>query len=89
LTERVSVDATVVGVADGAQMVQAAQLVAAGVTADDGADAGPAPTALLADTVNVYAVPLVSPETVTLVAGGLPETVVTGCAAAPMNGVTV
>jgi hypothetical protein len=36
----------------------------AGVTALDGADAGPAPAAFAATTVNVYVVPLVSPVTV-------------------------
>jgi hypothetical protein len=51
---------------------------AAGVTALDAADAGPFPIAFVAVTVNVYAVPFVSPVTRTLVAGGLPATVVTG-----------
>lgn len=37
---------------------------ATGVTEEDAADAGPVPTALVAVTVNVYAVPLVSPLTV-------------------------
>src|SRR2546423_253064 len=37
--------------------------VAAGVTAPEGSEAGPAPSALPAVTVNVYAVPLVSPGT--------------------------
>jgi hypothetical protein len=35
----------------------------AGVTLFDGADAGPVPTAFVAVTVKVYAVPLVSPVT--------------------------
>jgi hypothetical protein len=39
-----------------------------GVTAFDAADAGPTPTALVAVTVNVYAVPLVKPGTITFVA---------------------
>ena len=39
----------------------------AGVTAADGADAGPVPTTLAAVTVKVYAVPLVSPVTVAVV----------------------
>jgi hypothetical protein len=39
-------------------------LVGAGVTLLDGALAGPSPTALVALTVNVYAVPFVNPETV-------------------------
>src|SRR5437764_2343657 len=38
-------------------------VVAVGVTAPEGSEAGPAPSALLALTVNVYAVPLVSPGT--------------------------
>ena len=36
------------------------------------------PTALVAATRNVYAVPLVSPVTVVLVAGGVPVTVLAG-----------
>src|SRR6187401_2214741 len=36
----------------------------AGVTLFDGADAGPAPTALVAETVKVYTVPLARPPTV-------------------------
>jgi hypothetical protein len=43
-----------------------------GVTEFDGAEAGPAPAALLATTVNVYEVPLVSPVTIAVVA--LPPT---------------
>jgi hypothetical protein len=38
--------------------------VIAGVTADDALDAVPVPTRLVATTVKVYAVPLVSPVTV-------------------------
>jgi hypothetical protein len=60
-----------------------------GVTAADDADAGPVPTALVADTVNVYAVPLVSPVTVAVVAGGLPDTVTGVPAVEPAYGVTV
>jgi hypothetical protein len=37
---------------------------AAGVTAEEGADAGPGPNPLLAVTVNVYAVPFAKPLTV-------------------------
>ena len=55
----------------------------------EAAEAGPVPTALVADTVNVYAVPLVSPVTVAVVAGGLPATVVGVCAVVPTYGVTV
>ena len=54
-----------------------------GVTAFDGADAGPVPTALVPATVNVYVVPFVSPVTVVDVAGGLPLTVTGGCAVVP------
>ena len=43
----------------------------AGVTLFDGADAGPAPTALVAETVKVYAVPLARPPTVIGEAGPL------------------
>ncbi|MBK6602781.1 MAG: hypothetical protein IPG28_14835 [Betaproteobacteria bacterium] len=43
----------------------------AGVTAADAADAGPVPTALVAVTVNVYAVPLVRPDTVIDVHGAV------------------
>ena len=39
----------------------------AGVAAAEAAEAGPAPAALVAVTVNVYAVPLVRPVTVQLV----------------------
>ena len=59
------------------------------MTAFDGAEAGPRPKALLAVTLNVYVVPLVRPDTVTLVAGGDPDTIVVVWAAAPMKGVTV
>jgi hypothetical protein len=38
-----------------------------GVTAFDGLDAGPVPTAFVAVTVNVYDVPLVKPVTVWVV----------------------
>ena len=62
---------------------------AAGVTVADGADAGPVPTALVAVTVNVYAVPSVSPVTVAVVAGGVPVTVLDAWAVLPTYGVTV
>ena len=61
----------------------------AGVTALDPGEAGPVPTALVAATVKVYAVPLLNPLTVADVAGGLPDTTVAACADAPINGVTV
>ena len=41
----------------------------AGVAGDDAADELPTPAELVAVTVNVYGVPLVSPATVQLVAG--------------------
>src|SRR3954452_14134064 len=77
------------GVAEDAQIVQAAHVRAAGVTLLDAVEVGPVPTALVAETVNVYAVPLVSPVTVVVVAGGLPVTVVGVCGVDPMNGVIV
>ena len=61
----------------------------AGVTGLDGAEACPVPVALVAATVKVYAVPLVSPVTVVEVAGGFPVTVTGVSATAPMYGVTV
>jgi hypothetical protein len=39
-----------------------------GVTAKDAAEAGLSPTTFVATTVNVYAVPLLSPETTAFVA---------------------
>jgi hypothetical protein len=62
--------------------------VSCGTTALDAADAGPVPTPFVADTVNVYVVPFVSPVTVAdLAVGSLTCTGV--CAAAPTYGVTV
>jgi hypothetical protein len=49
--------------------------VDAGVTALEGADAGPSPLTLWATTVKVYSVPLVRPVIVTAAAAGLPLTV--------------
>ena len=60
-----------------------------GVTAGEAADEGPVPTALVAATVKVYAVPLVSPVTVAVVAGGFPLTVVGARAVVPAYGVIV
>ena len=77
------------GTAEDVQIVHAVQLIAAGVTGFDAADAGPVPTAFVADTLNVYAVPLVSPVTFAVVAGGFPLTVVGACAVVPTYGVTV
>ncbi|HEY5152038.1 MAG TPA: hypothetical protein VIJ23_19940 [Mycobacterium sp.] len=61
---------------------------ALGVTAADAAEAGPVPIAFVADTVNVYAVPFVNPDTVADVAGGAPDTVVDACATPATYGVT-
>ena len=60
-----------------------------GVTGLDGSDAGPAPDAFAASTLNVYWVPGVRPVTVVLVAGGEPVIVLGVWAAAPMYGVTL
>jgi hypothetical protein len=49
---------------------------ALGVTLLEAAEAGPVPTLFVADTVKVYAVPLVSPVMVVVVAGGDPAMVV-------------
>jgi hypothetical protein len=55
----------------------------------DGAEGGPVPPPLEAATVNVYAVPAVSPVTVVLVAGGDPL-IVFGVWPTPLiRGVTV
>jgi hypothetical protein len=61
------------------------------VTGAEALDGGPAPSALLAVTVKVYAVPLTRPVTFVVV-GTVPAdplTLVAGCAADPMYGVTV
>jgi hypothetical protein len=55
-----------------------------GVTEFELAESGPVPFAVVADTLNVYVVPLVSPGTVVEVAGGLPVTVTGVCAVEPM-----
>ena len=47
-----------------------------GVTAFEGAEAGPLPLELIAVTVKVYVVPLVKPVMVVVVGSGDPETVV-------------
>ena len=47
-----------------------------GVTAFDRPDAGPEPVGLIAWTVNWYVVPVVRPEIVAVVSGGLPVIVV-------------
>ena len=53
-----------------------------GVTAADGAESAPVPTALIAATVNVYAVPFARPATVAAVAADAVTT--EACAAGPM-----
>ena len=60
-----------------------------GVTGLEAVEAGPVPSALVALTVNVYVVQLVSPVTVVVVAGGLPVSTIGPCAVVPMYGVTV
>ena len=57
---------------------------AVGVTAFEALEAGPGPAPLVAATVNVYAVPSVSPVIVVLVVGGDPVIVVWGWAVLPM-----
>jgi hypothetical protein len=59
---------------------------AEGVTADEAADCTPVPTALIAATVNVYAVPFVNPVTVNDVAADPVNTA--PCATPPIYGVT-
>jgi hypothetical protein len=56
-----------------------------GVTALEGADAGPSPSAFFALTVNVYAVPWTR---LPINASVVFPTCVEGCGAVPMNGVT-
>src|SRR5689334_12168831 len=88
-TDESSATSVLTGATVEAQIVQAVQTVpAVGVTAFDAAEVGPVPTALVADTVKVYAVPFVRPEMVAVVAGGLPVTVVGVCAVVPTYGVT-
>src|SRR5918999_1635803 len=61
-----------------------ANVPARGVTAFEGADCGPAPTAFFAATRNVYVAPFVRPVTTWLVPASASTD---GCAAAPMYGV--
>jgi hypothetical protein len=77
------------GVADTFDGAAGTVAAGVGVTEFDAADGDPVPTAFVAVTVNVYAVPFASPAIVTPVAGGEPVTVVGDCAAVPMYGVTV
>ena len=68
--------------------VAKSRIVARGVTALEAAEAGPVPTALVAVTLNVYAVPFVEPRRRSRSSRTAPTG--TGvCAAAPMYGVTV
>jgi hypothetical protein len=60
------------------------RLAALGITGALGADAAELPLPLSAWTVNVYSVPPFRPNTVALVAGGVPVIVVGVCAVAPM-----
>ena len=60
-----------------------------GVTALDAAESGPVPLPLPAWTLKVYEVAGSRSPTLTDVAGGVPVTVTDGCAAEPMNGVTM
>ena len=60
---------------------------AAGVTALEGSESGEVPRGFAAFTLNVYAVPLVSP--MTSANGVSPLTEMGTCAAVPMKGVTV
>lgn len=73
----------------GAAADEATGMRASGVTGTDGADAGPVPASLVADTVNVYATPFVRPLTIPLSAGGDPITVLPTSAVAPARGVIV
>src|SRR5689334_1052230 len=70
-------------------MVQGEHVIAFGVTAADGAESGPVPTAFEAETLKVYAVPFVRPATLAVVDGGFPETMVGVWAVVPAYGVTV
>jgi hypothetical protein len=88
-TDEESAALAVVGVADDDQIVHPEQPVADGVTTFEATDCGPVPTAFVAATLNVYAVPFVSPPTVTDVAGGFPVTEVAARAVDPEYGVTV
>ena len=55
---------------------------AVGVTAGDGAEDGPVPTALVADTTNVYDVPFTNPDTSAWVTGRTAATrPIIGCTA--------
>jgi hypothetical protein len=62
---------------------------AVGVTVFESVDAALVPIAFVAVTEKLYDVPLVSPEIVVWVAGGLPDTMVGVCATDATYGVTV
>lgn len=61
----------------------------AGVSAVDGLDAGPVPAEFIADTVTVYAVPFVSPDTVQASGEAEGEHAVVETAVPPPTGVAV
>ena len=85
LTPSSTADVSPESIVDG---VPKSKIVSCGVVAADAADAGPVPRLLVADTVNVYAVPFVKP--VTVAEDAEPLLTCTGvCAVDPMYGVTV
>ena len=59
------------------------RIVSSGVTAAEAVDCAPVPRLLVAETVNVYALPLVSPDTVAEVAE--PLSVCVGVCAVPFR----
>ena len=79
----------VLGTVDADQIVHGVQETPWGVTGLEAVDSALVPIAFVADTVKVYVVPLVRPETVVVEAGGLPVILTVVCATAPMYGVTV
>jgi hypothetical protein len=64
-------------------------VTAAGITALEGAEAGPVPTAFVAETMKVYDVPLINSVTVVVVAVPGAVTVCTGVVAVPASACTV
>src|SRR5436190_1479673 len=89
-TERLSAMFGFVGVAVEAQMVHAVQPVGAvGVTELEAAESGPVPTALVAETLNVYERKSVGQGNGRVLAGGLPVSVVGVWAVGLMYGVAV
>ena len=82
--ELVSPWSGVLGTVEADQIVHGVHEMPCGVTGLEAVDSGLVPIAFVAETVNVYAVPLVRPETVVAEAGGLPVTLTAVCAVAPM-----